>query len=457
MMILLWTAILVSCSGSSEVAPELTGGACASDRGCPAGEECSGDGCIPAPASLYPHIQLASVSFHESIDQQEVQWRAAHNDLLIGMVASDVDVMRSHNPNIRLYESFNLRYHRYEEYANEWAADNGCDAEDFYLHYREDVTIQEAGSAPLVEGFPAGVVPGWNPARQEDDPPASAEARWQSRAIGRFGSEGEPWYLANISHSGYRQFLSHYAAGLIDGSIFNLSYSGGTIDGVLTDEALYYPMFNVGQIDKTLEFFAVPLDESHPYGAAFVTFHAKAKQYLSFRIEAGKDLIPNYTHVYWLNHSSTFPRDLQRELAWAWCEVWMIYRSYEVPTSGSNRVITYQQDYENGVLQIVRKTRAGMRIVLGARDAGGGVTGSERGRLMTLALYYLIQNPNTFYSYSIMGGAADPMPISDTQWNPAVEFDVGRPASIPDGFTDFEGKTNSMEFYEFAGGPDPYD
>jgi hypothetical protein len=421
------------------------------------GEGCTGDGCNPAPPTIFPHIQLASVCFYDIIDPAEVQWRATHNDLLVGTVASEVNVLRSFNPNVRLYESYSLRYHRYEWCSNEWALNNGYDPENFYLHYREDVMIKAGGSIPLVEGFPPGMVPGWNPQRQADDPPASATERWQSRAIGRIGSRGEPWYLANITDAGYRHFLNYYAAGLIDGSVLGHSYSDGLIDGVLTDEALYYPMFNQGQIDKTNEFYGIPLDDPHPYALAFVSFLEESELYLSLNLEPGTDLIPNYTHVYYLNHRLSYPQDLQKKLAWVWAEVWIIYRPYEVPTSGEARVITYEKEYENAILQVVRKTRDGMRIILGAQDGGGITGGSERGKLLTLALYYIVQNANTFYGYSTTAKSIDRVPVSTWQWNPAVQFDVGRPTAIPDGYIDFEGKTASENFYEFAGGPDPYD
>jgi hypothetical protein len=421
------------------------------------GEECTGGGCIPSPPTVYPHIQLASSSPKRVLDEDEVQWRAMHNDLVVCPLTSDVDMYRFYNPNIRLYEFCTLPYHRYENYAGEWALENGYDPEDFYLHYREDVMIAGSGVIPLVEGFPPGMVPGWNPQRQAEDPPASATERWQSRATGRFGLNGEPWYMANITSSGYRHFLNYYIVGLIDGSILGHTYSSGLLDGVLTDEAIYYPMFNQGQIDKTNEFYEIPLDDPHPYALGFVTYLKEAKQHLSSTLDAGKDLIPNYTHVYWLNHSSMYPQSLQKELAWGDAEVWMIYRPYEIPISGSNRVITYERDYENAILQVVRKTRDGMRLLLGAQDWTGSVDGSERGKLMTLALYYIVQNKNTYYAYRTNVRSADQVPLSVYQWNPAVQYDIGLPASVPDGYLDFEGMPGSQYFYEFASGPDPYD
>ena len=45
--------------------------------------------------------------------------------------------------------------------------------------------------------------------------------------------------------------------------------------------------------------------------------------------------------------------------------------------------------------------------------------------------------------------------MSTWQWNPAVEFDIGRPDNVPVGLADFEGNSNSVEHYVMASGPDP--
>jgi hypothetical protein len=370
------------------------------------------------------------------------------------MIVPEVENLRAYNPNVRLYEFYSLRYHRYQSLAEEWALNNGYDPEDFYLHYREDVVMEGAGSTILVEGSPPGIVPGWNPGRGAEDPPASATERWQSRAIGRLGPEGEPWYLANITNSGYRHFLDYYTEGLVDGSIWGQTYSG-LLDGVLTDEALYYPMFNEGLVDKTNEFYGIPPDDPHPYALGFVTYLKEAKQNLLSNVDAGIDLIPNYTHAYWLNYPSMYPQNLQKELAWGEAEVWLTYLPNELPIYGTNRVISYERDYNNSILQVVTKTRDGLRLILGARDWAGGVEGTDRGKLLTLALYYIVQNKNTYYAYRAR--IVDTVPLSVRQWNPAVEFDIGTPLSVPDGYVDFEGNSGTECFYEFASGPDPYD
>ena len=45
--------------------------------------------------------------------------------------------------------------------------------------------------------------------------------------------------------------------------------------------------------------------------------------------------------------------------------------------------------------------------------------------------------------------------MSTWAWNPAVEFDVGRPAAIPPNAVDFEGRAHTKEHWVFASGADP--
>jgi hypothetical protein len=119
--------------------------------------------------------------------------------------------------------------------------------------------------------------------------------------------------------------------------------------------------------------------------------------------------------------------------------------------------VSYEYDYRTAITSVIEQTRAGGRRVLGARDLETAPVGSERGRLFTLSLYYLVHNPNTFYQYESYNGHNYQVHVSQWQWNPAVIYNVGAPELVPDGLVDFEGKAGSTEHYEFATGADPYD
>jgi len=427
------------------------------DSECPSGDECEGSGCVPIRPALYSHIQLASAVFRSYVEDSEVEWRAQHADLLIGRTLENADRIRAANPNARLFEYTLFRYDFYPEDATEWAALNGYDREDFFLHYGEDTAVPQYVSTVLVPGFPAGIVPGWNPDRQPNDPPASATERSQSRAVGLPKQINVPWQMANITHEGYRRFLIDQMAALADGSLYGVANATGPVDGIMVDLGVYYPVFNDGLIDKTDEFYGIPLDDNHPYALGFVTFYSDLIEGLDGRLPRAVDIMPNYGHVFFLDSSDPLSQGVLDTVDWAWGEVWIMYRGNSYPTRGSARAVSYEKDYEESIASIVRQTRAGGRRVLGARDLETAPVGSDRGRLFTLALYYLVHNPNTFYEYESCDNHIYQVHVSQWQWNPAVSYDVGRPDHVPDGFVDFEGNPGTTEHYEFATGPDPYD
>jgi hypothetical protein len=427
------------------------------DSDCPPGEECEDGGCVPVRPTLFPHIQLASVVLRNYVDDTEIEWRAQHADLLIGRTVAWADRIRAANPGARLFEYSLFRYDYYPEDAAAWAGLHGYDGEDFLLHYREDTAVPGYESKVLVEGFPAGVVPGWNPDRHIDDPPASAAERSQSRAVGMPFGTLEPWRMANVNHAGYRRFFADQMAALADGSMYGAANATGPVDGLLMDLGVYYPVFNDGVVNKTDEYYGVPLDDSHPYALGFISFYTDLIEDLDARFGRPVDVMPNYGDVFFLASPDPFSQGVLGVCDWAWGEVWIMYRGNSYPTRGSGRAVSYEYDYATAITSMIEQTRAGGRRVLGARDLEAAPAGSERGRLFTLALYYLVHNANTFYQYESYNGHNYQVHVSQWQWNPAVGYDIGGPAPVPDGFVDFEGKAGSTEHYEFATGADPYD
>lgn len=427
------------------------------DSDCPSGEECDGNGCVPVRPTLYPHIQLASAVLRFYVDDTEIEWRAQHADLLIGRTGAYADRIRAANPNARLFEYTIFRYDYYPEDSAAWAELHGYDPEDFLLHYREDTTVPGYESKVLVPGFPAGLVPGWNPDRSPDDPPASATERSQSRAVAMPFGIVEPFRMANITHPGYRQFLVDQMQAIADASIYGETTAAGPVDGIMVDLGVYYPVFNEGVINKTDEFYGVPLDDSHPYALGFLSFYTELIEGLDGRFGRPIDVMPNYGDIFFIASPDPLSQGGLAACDWAWGEVWIWYRGNSYPTRGSGRAVSYEYDYRTAVTSVIEQTRAGGRRVLGARDVETAPLGSERGRLFTLSLYYLAHNANTFYMYESYNGHNYQVHVSQWQWNPAVMYDVGRPERVPDGFVDFEGKAGSTEHYEFATGPDPYD
>ncbi len=440
---------LSACSSSSD--PDDGGGdqsGCVTDLSCAYGEECLGGGCGPITPSLYPHIQVATTLLRGPISD-ETTWRAQHSDLLIGGI--DPDVARAANPNVRLFEYVLTRYLRLQQAASDWGIAHGFNPEDFYLHYREDVDYPTWEGVEVVPGFPLGTVPGFNPG----GPNASATQRSQARVVGYNITGGEPWHFANLAHPGYRAFLADHIARLIDGSwYFGQPFASGPIDGVMMDEAIWYPTFGEGLLDHSAEYYGVPVNDSHPLTSAVEGLFPWMAQAMMDRFSETKDLMPNYGHVLFLNYPNRCAENIQDTTPWILGEVWITYTGTASPTSGANRCISYEKDYAQAVREIVRQTRNGGRRVLGARDRLNGTSGTDRGKMLTLGLYYLLHNKHTYYLYT-SSDDTNPNHISNWGWNPAVQYDIGFPDVIPAATADFEGKSNTKEHYVFATGNDP--
>ncbi len=450
---------LSACSHSTEPsapALSLASANCVTDFSCTYGQECIDGSCAPIEPSIYPYIQTACAMWRLPLDGAESAWLATHYDLMIGAVRPDA--MRPFNSHMRFFEYTLTRYHAFNTgplQANPWAIAHGYDPEDFYLHYREDVYVPTWEGKTVAPGFPAGMVPGWNPGGGGN--PASATLRSQSRVVSWYRGEPVPWYLANVAHPGFRQFLAERTKMLINGTFYSgRPFVGGPIDGIVCDESIYYAIYGEGQINRSAEYFGIPLTENHPYAIAVEELYPYLSQSLFNAVGTTVDVMPNYGHVLFLNYANRSAVNVQAATPWIWGEVWVTFTGYPTPTNGSSRCITYEKDYLNAVRKIVEQTRARGRRVLGARDIANGTAGTARGKIFTLALYYLVHNRMTYYMYETASGHALPGHVSTWAWNPAVEFDVGQPIFIPAGAVDFEGKASTTEHWVFATGPDPY-
>jgi len=456
-------ACVWACACGTQTGPDSgpVAGACVDDFACPDGQECGPAGCQPVAGTLYHHIQLASALLGSYTDPGDVSWRAGHYDLLIGALHGHVDGIRAVNPDVRLFEYVLARRHPDEpgrDIAERWARSWGYDPEDFYLHYREDVDRPDLSGTVVVPGYPAGLVPGWNPAPDPGDPPATAAARAESR-VPFVPGPVSMMFMPAVALNSYRVFFATMVADLIDGSFYGAPHASGPIDGIMCDLPLYYPEFDEGFVGHTETYAGVPLDDNHPYARAFETLYPEMALRLHQIFNRAVDVMPNYGHVYFLEYDSPWPQNLQRTTPWGWGEVWLTYNGGSIPTRGGNRVITWERDYDGAVVSIVRRTRGGARRVLGGRDQPlGAGTGSDRGRILLLALYYMVHNQNTWFLYETMSnhGVGQTAPLSVWAWNPAVEFDIGQPAAVPAGFVDFDGRSGTREHYVMAQGTDPY-
>jgi hypothetical protein len=454
----LFLLFLSACDRGVDVVPvppaNTASSFCATDFSCPPGFECTRGGCLPIRPALRPHIQTASALLR-SVMPGEAAWQASHFDLLIGVQKPDES--RLANPNVRLFEYTLIRYHRFDtgpKSATVWALAHGYNPEDFYLHYKVDTVVPTWEGRVIVPGYPAGMVPGWNPGGPG---PATATSRSHARVVNYYNGSPQAWYMANIAHPGFRAFMLDRIVGLLDGTWWtNALFASGPLDGIMGDEAIYYAQYKEGLLDRSTEYFGIPLTDDHPYAVAFESFYPELSEALLGRFASTRDVMPNYGHVLFLNFVHRSAVNIQAATPWVWGEVWVTNTGLPTPVSGASRCITYDKDYVNGVRAIVEQTRAGGRRVIGARDTSNGTAGSDRGKLFTLGLYYLLHNSGTYYMYETASGHALPGHVSTWAYNPAVEFNIGQPAFLPAGAVDFQGKTGTREHWIYATGPDPH-
>ena len=454
-------ALLAACAGPA-TSPDASAVPCVTDAACPVDRECGPSGCEPIPPGVRPHIRLASVLFREYLDDAEIDFRAAAYDLLIGRVNRYVDRMRAIHPGVRLFEYVNFPVHTFEtpdSAATRWARAHGVDPEDFYLHYRYDTAVPTWEGVALHPGFPPGVVPGWNPGAPPGDPPAGAASRAQSRVPtprDEFATI-PPQSIANLAHPAFRRFLVDYIGDAIAGTLWtDAPTRAAPADGILCDNAIFYPSFSTSRLDRTDEFFGLPVDDAHPMAAGFEAFYRELTEGLARRFGRVVDVMPNFGHVLFLAHSSPLGASVQRITPWAWGEVWLMDHGIASPTRGPIRAITWESDYETAFAAVVRQTRRGARRVLGARDHPlGDGTGTARGREFLLASYYLVADDHTYLLYETVNSHGRDRPLERWQYNPLVDVDVGTPAPVPAGFVDFQGRAATPEHYVLWEGPDP--
>jgi len=85
-------------------------------------------------------------------------------------------------------------------------------------------------------------------------------------------------------------------------------------------------------------------------------------------------------------------------------------------------------------------------MILTCYDPGA----SERGKLFSLGMFYMINHQLTFYYYRT--NFHDGHNVDETQWNPWVEYDVGQPVANNLGKVDFQGNSGTNKFFVFASG-----
>ncbi|MGM0484981.1 MAG: hypothetical protein ACQERI_10570, partial [Candidatus Krumholzibacteriota bacterium] len=79
--------------------------------------------------------------------------------------------------------------------------------------------------------------------------------------------------------------------------------------------------------------------------------------------------------------------------------------------------------------------------------------GSDRGRLFSLATFYMINHQMAFYGYKAVGYPAGEH-VSAWNWNPYVAYHIGQPAANTLGLEDFQGNSGTDRYFVWKETPD---
>jgi hypothetical protein len=367
-------------------------------------------------STVFQHIRTFEIG-NDAYDQTETDFIASHFDVFVG---TGVQVPRIYevNPDIALLAYITIRANSPESFgpscplgdlcADTFCSNHGYDVEDCFLHYREDVSYDY--------NFPDGglqtvSVPGWNPDWQPGDPPASATEKSESRVWGRWTPE-QRW--ANVASRAWQHWRNESIAGSMqkDGRVVE----GVLIDGVvrLTGE-MSYMMF-----DKTLEYTDETVDINFRAIDDCYAYIPVLRDHLAHEFGESKILLGNAEAGYYLIEELTNSSRLAERFDW-----FLVENGVRFDAFVSAQTCSYDIQFQH-VLGIRDLAESGKKILFGGKDNSD----TERGRIFTLATFYLINGPNLYFCDHKIG----------IHWFDAIGYDIGEPLG---------------DAYLRASGPDP--
>jgi hypothetical protein len=369
--------------------------------GCPAGQFEAEDG----SCTLYDHIKLSNLRI-DYLNAGNASWEGAHTDL---MFAHSYAVAPAHaaNPAVMLfhYEEPKALDNTSQNAAAAFCLEKGCDIESFYYHYYQDYYINpEIGDGGWVYGYNAS-----NPGV----PPSRANYTNQSR----FGDWWDfTWKIANMSNPLVNNL-----------TIINmmLYYNNSNVYRVGTagDNADNYAEGMAG-INYTIEYWKVPaVTSTHPLTGIF--FDMERDLITRYKEATRRDVryILNARDPYWFfygsfhSNYSTFA-DVQFE---TYSYMW---HNDSFTTANPN----YATNWLYNDVHISNHSRGGQRFYLQYFDQNQ--ESSDRSKILALADYYLIKDPNLYFSYvdCTHGVSWDCVhDFASETWIPAVTYDIGQP------------------------------
>lgn len=393
--------------------------------------------------SIYSHIKLYGHNYTNLGNYpSDAEFIATHFDVymwggpIVGSTAATLNPTMlwlqecANIPHIRAFGSpFDSL--RVEEWMGDPATNpNGYTWADIALHYR--VNTSNWVSTQL--GLP--YFPGWNPDDdangdgcigagegnngQPSDPNRSAPCIADARAL-----NPSRWIKGDVTSQAYIDFTAWEAKD---------EWAVNGVDGFHFDEAAYASE-NI-QLGNTFTYWGMNENSStFPYIEDKIAFvPAVMAQVEAF---TGSPVIVFANMV---NATSAVYEPFQKEKALQYLENVQLERWL------ANSGVALAMDYKRWAMLDGIYTdylSAGKGVVLACRDDGQAP--SERMKVFSLAMFYMINHQMAFYMYLTQSqGGPD---IESWSWNPWVAYDVGQPANNSFGYEDFLGQTGTNRFF----------
>lgn len=288
--------------------------------------------------------------------------------------------------------------------------------------------------------------PGWNPADDTDgdgciepgegnngqpsDSNRSAQDYFDARVRVWLGA-GKYWMLGDVTSPGYIALKASDAI---------YEYDTWDVEGFHFDEAAFEPQslgltntfkyegltenaydFVYQEHKKSLVPAVMEIVEDH-IGYPVVAFANMVKPFYACELTAQKEAALEYLENSFL-------------------EVW-------IKTTGGSGSSLANTSKRAAILETpyLEYLSADEGMFFGALDESN----SERGKLFTLGMFYLINHQMGFYYYRISNHVGQD--AETNQWNPWVAYDVGQPMVNNLSLNDFQGNSGTNKFFVFASG-----
>jgi len=381
--------------------------------------------------TLFPHIKTWGMFVGNSVPLNETLWGGSHFDVMGGNMFSSDDLYQI-NPNIEFcaYENPSEISDGSFSYMEDWAADNGYNMEDQFVHYTEDVTGQIWNTN----------VPGYRDScylsNSNCNPPATATSLEQARVLGTYSLcpncrmqnlENPQTYLYRIyeQSSIWQLWPQKYNPSCIYFDAISI------FDYILTKQ----------HIDKTDVYAGITMDYNHPRMTSLFQWPLDYISSVQSQFNISMLPIANASATMYLVEEPWKSRFINY-YDWVFVEDWLDYNT-----------VSYEASYSSAIAEMTRQSMAGEKRLLRGNETYSQA--SDRAKIFLLGSYYLVNNENTYFNYKKIWNEPEGYDLPYNQWFNAISYNIGTPVNNGAEQSDFDGNLNTSEHYEWATGADP--